>query len=112
MNPGLYYWQMSKKNILLLLVAIFWLVNGSFCFCHEETVVGSHEKNPVACAHETSAPLEGSPDECGSCCGHLVFTLEILAGSFGLPSQESFAVEILTSSEQLHFRSIYHPPKA
>lgn len=104
---------MSKKNLFALMVAVLWLINGSFCFCWEEGPAKTIRTDAAPCA---SCPSHSSPespsDDCGPCCGSQVCAIEIPAEISSLPPQGNFDVEILASSEQLNFRSIYHPPKA
>jgi len=88
----------KKKLLLTLFVAGLWLANSFYCICCEED-------------HSPSSN-ESGPEDCGFCCGHQVFTAAVLAETSDLPPQENFVIEGLTFSDQLNFRSIYHPPKA
>jgi hypothetical protein len=104
---------MSKKNPLTLIVAVLWLINNLFCFCWEEGLAKTIRTDAAPCASCPSHSSSESPsDGCSPCCGNQVCAIEIPAEISSLSPQGNFYVEILTSSEQLNFRSIYHPPKA
>jgi len=104
---------MSKKNLLTLIVAVFWLINTSFCFCWEEGLAKTIWADAAPCANCPShSSSDSSSDDGSPCCGNQVCATEIPAEISSLPPQGNFVVESLTFSDQSNFRSIYHPPKA
>ncbi len=104
---------MTKRLVLTLVVATFWLVNGLFCFC-EKGITGSSASGKVfACADEPlpAAPETGT-DDCCVCCGHLVFTpINFVTIPHHFTEQE-FSLQSLVFSNQSSSRSIYRPPEA
>ncbi|MGH8003294.1 MAG: hypothetical protein ACRECJ_01020, partial [Limisphaerales bacterium] len=90
----------------------FWLANGLFCFCTEEI-----SKSPVCevagCADESAPPAPGTGnDDCGLCCGHLVFTPGSFVTINNHFTEQEFSLSSMDFPDQFSFRSIYHPPKA
>ena len=103
---------MTKRAVLILVMATLWLGEGLFCFCPVEKT-SSAVCQSDGCTDEPASPVSDTGNkDCGLCCGHFVSTSENFATIDHHLIQEEFSLQNLDFSDQSSFRSIYHPPKA